>query len=282
MTETSAQDDDGPIVVQNADQFPYVIMRGNIANLSALRQADSDLRWMFFRERHVAQNEDDAEDGDSQILLLEPSMKATIRMGGAAATTDGISGEVFVTRSQVLFVANDQDQSEHDVAIGASCIILHAMMEEPQMAVYLQLNEDDNSQRAAAFAFGDSEDGENDESVDNTSPLDATIEPVDQNDCQRLFKSLCKLVALHPMEDDEDEGNDFGGGMFGGNDDLIWAPAGASMVSGDEGDGDRATESERDGMLERLDNLLVVRPEFEIQDGQFDDADTDETGGASQ
>jgi hypothetical protein len=35
-------------------------------------------------------------------------------------------------------------------------------------------------------------------------------------------------------------------------------------------------------MLERLDNLLVVRPEFEVQEGQFDDADCGEGSGDLQ
>ena len=274
--EYDDNDDDGPIVVQHVDQFPHVILRGSVANLAALRGCDMAVRDVFFRERATGGEED-------ENLLLGPSssIQATIKMG-----RDSIEGEVFVTRTQVLFVAKDQDQAEHDIAIGASCIVLHAMMEEPQMAVYLQISDENSDNAQQAVMFGNPDDteedyGENDNGVEGGSgPLEATIEPVEQEDCQRLFDSLCKLVALHPMQDDEDDEGFMGGGgggMFGGGDDLIFAPAaaaGASTVSSDDGS-EGATETERDAMLERLDNLLVVRPEFEIQDGQFDDADAD-------
>jgi hypothetical protein len=265
--------DDGEIAVQNVDQFPYVTLKGAAANLSALRQGDMDLRKTFFQERFASQEEDEADN--APMLLLEPSIQAIIKIGGAI---EGISGEIFVTRAQVLFVAKDQDQSDSDIAIGAACIVLHAMMEEPQMAVYLQLNESDTSPGQSAFVFGPSE--EKDGTAESNGPLEATIEPVEQDDCQRLFDSLCKLVALHPTEDDEDDTGNFDSDMFGGGDDLIWAPAHASTVSSDGSEG--ATETERDVMLERLDNLLVVRPEFEVQEGQFDDADCGEGSGDLQ
>lgn len=280
MTETTTtnsngeehDDDDDDMIVQNVDQLPHVILRGRAANLSALRQ--TDLQATFFQEQFATLDND---DDPTPFLLLEPSLSAVVRVG-----TTSVAGEVFVTRMQVLFVASDQ--SEHDFAIGASCIVLHAMMEVPRLAVYLQLNEDadKNAQMGAgAVAFGnDVEDDENDDWAGASGPLEVTIQPVEKDDCQRLFDSLCKLVALHPTEDDEDDdGYNMGGG---GDDDLIWAPAHASTVNSDRSEG--ATEAERDAMLERLDNLLVVREEFKIQEGQFDDADGEahNTNGDSQ
>ena len=133
------------------------------------------------------------------------------------------------------------------MAIGATCITLHAMTEEPELALYLQLT-------------GDSD--------DDTSEV--TITPLDPETSETIFSGLCKLVANHPLEDDGDEQ---GGEFEGFGDDLIWAPA-AGFQDGEDGDG--ATQEERDAMLERLDNMLVVAPEYQIQEGQFDDAEEEE------
>ena len=93
-----------------------------------------------------------------------------------------------------------------------------------------------------------------------------------EEDRQKLFDALCKLISLHPIEDDEDEDNHgmFSGGMIGGGfgDDprldygeMVWAEP-------------TPEESDREAMLERLDNLLVVPPGLEVEDddGRFDDA----------
>jgi hypothetical protein len=86
-----------------------------------------------------------------------------------------------------------------------------------------------------------------------------------------LFDGLCKLVSLHPLEvDDEDE---TGGNPFGG-DELIWAEPRSSSsgrAAFDEEGG--ASEADRATMLDRLDNLLVVGPDLEVLEGQFEDAD---------
>ena len=81
------------------------------------------------------------------------------------------------------------------------------------------------------------------------------------------------------------------------NDDMIFAEASTHAATlqndphqfsdceedsgGDDGQG--ATSEEREAMLERLDSLLVVKPELEIKDGdQFADADEPEEGGSEQ
>jgi len=202
-----------------------------------------------------------------------------------------VRGEIFITNTQVLFVAIERDQSHYDLAIGAACIVLHAMTDEPELSIYLQLSSSNSDQ------------GGGGQQQQEPPPTEVTFTPIhnnNDNDCQKIFDALCKLVSLHPIEpDDDDDGNnnnEQGNGMFGfgggvgfgddggafDNDDddgFIWAPAASAsdtmtMVS-TSGDDNNSIPSERDAMLERLDNILSVRPEFEInnnEDGQFDDA----------
>jgi hypothetical protein len=309
VEETAISDDDHNndetvFVVHDPEQYPHVILKGSLANLSALRQGDVAVRSTFFNERYgVGVDADGGGDDDdvcngSNPLLMDSPIAASLTVispSGAAATTT-TDGEVFVTRSQILFVARDQDLIGRDWAVGASRIVLHAMTDdEPQSAgVYLQLNDP-----------GEDDGGDGD---DDGRPLEMTITPVDGHDCQKLFDCLCKLVSLHPILDGDDYddyddygghqwqgGGDDGGGGFGfgagDNDDLIWVPSAGSAfgttgeghycVDDDEDYDDAdydggATEQERDAMLERLDNLLVERPEYEIQEDQFDDADDTE------
>jgi Regulator of volume decrease after cellular swelling len=273
----------------NPDQFPRVILLGASAQLSALRrqQVDDDDdnnsadRWrqsVFFRERHAAATaEEDPEDDDS-FLLLDTSLPVTLYRSEISDNkneeeddednTATVMGRVFVSKWQLLFVANDPSDIEYDIAVGASCILLHAMMEDPQLAVYIQL---DNNCKC-----------------DDNELTEITLIPTQaEEDCQRLFDALCRLVALHPDQDEDDEGEDGNenGGMFGmGHDDLIWAPSpGVGIVEDEDDDIDGgATEEERNVMLERLDNLLVVRPDMDTQDDQFEDASEDGENGRDE
>ncbi len=131
--------------------------------------------------------------------------------------------------------------------------------------------------------------------------------------CQELFDALSKLMNLNPMPEEDDE-NGFGssgagGGLaamlglmanaYGGDeeydhedddddddddgDDMICRIDPSQMMTAESlrnGDGDGAagggaSASERQKMLERLDNVLVVPPEYEME-GQFDDADEEQ------
>ena len=102
------------------------------------------------------------------------------------------------------------------------------------------------------------------ESEDSTS-IEFTITPNKQDECQVLFDALSKLVSMHPIPLDDDEDN----GLM---DDAIFAPP------ADAG----ASEEEREAILERLDNMLVVPPEYEVTEeaqhvvGQFEDAEDDD------
>jgi hypothetical protein len=254
-TITTTDGDGEPKVFSMAahdpERWPHVILRGTTADLSALRQ--KEVHSTFFvgpRELHGT------------------AIPSRIQWQDGASSV----GDIFVTESQVLFVSGgtsaepsaeaETNPQEEDWAIGATCIHLHAMTDEPETSVYLQLHEE-----------GGAED----------STLEVTLIPVDPEGCQVLFDELCRLVSRHPLQvDDDEDGPGFGGGgdffMGGGDhDDMVWAPsAGFGNVIPDDGDDDDegdAPDGERAAMLERLDNLLVVRPEFETEEGQFDDAD---------
>jgi hypothetical protein len=103
-----------------------------------------------------------------------------------------------------------------------------------------------------------------------------------------LFQALSKLIALNPVDDDD---QNFGGGSFG---DMLGLMA---QAYGQVDDNDQDDEmicrinpkdistytivdeeesnvhgNRRRAILEHLDNVLVVPEEYEVVDGQFDDA----------
>jgi hypothetical protein len=217
---------------EDDDQGQHALLQGELADLEALRNVDSQSTALEQRgellttasgipcKTTCTDNDDDQEDGDN------------------SGFTD-IPGQVFVTKSQVLIVSTSS--SEHDLVIGACNIQLHALQDEPQLSVYLQLGDDDNV-------------------------LEVTIAPAQEKDGQVIFDALCKLVSLHPIPQDEDDNDDFGG------EDFIWAPA-SGAAFGDDVEEGGATEQQRTAMLGRLDNLLVVNPQFQVQEGQFEDAE---------
>jgi hypothetical protein len=228
--------EDNGIFVNEA-QLPHVILHGAMANLSALRQVETQSEFLLQR---------------GEPLVATPIACRVGLQGGNV-----VAGEVYIASSQVLFVASDGNASK-DLAIGATCITLHAMTEEPELALYLQLTE---------AAAGDNGGGDEEE----TTP-EVTITPLDPDASQVLFDGLCKLVSLHPLlEDDEEDGGreDY---FADGSDDLIWAPPASHYNDEDDdgegGGGGGATQEEREAMLEQLDSLL--------QEGQFEDAEEEE------
>eukprot|EP00550_Attheya_septentrionalis_P000756 CAMPEP_0198288262 /NCGR_PEP_ID=MMETSP1449-20131203/6826_1 /TAXON_ID=420275 /ORGANISM="Attheya septentrionalis, Strain CCMP2084" /LENGTH=362 /DNA_ID=CAMNT_0043986375 /DNA_START=46 /DNA_END=1134 /DNA_ORIENTATION=+ len=187
---------------------------------------------------------------------------------------------------------NDNDESEDEKA------------NSPKLGlVYCQLTSGDDEEQ------GDLEDdSESDISNKNgvrTTPSEVFFTPLhpvteksnndnDMNDskenttnnqelCQALFEALSKLASLNPVDHDTFGGGG-GGSMFGmmmgmmgdnNNDELVtaWDEPEDDSAAAD------ATETEREAMLDRLDHLLVVPPEYELPDsveGQFDDADDDD------
>lgn len=261
---------------EDPERYPHMVLQGTCANLSALRGTDEQTRSTFFDERNTNQV---ALSSGSGPLLMQSSVPVSVTTitpnddddndeeSEGATPSSPIQGELFVTNTQVLFVANEVEKIKSDLAIGAACIVLHAMTEDPELAVYLQLSTDG----------------------DDAAPTEVTVTPRENEDCQKVFDALCRLISLHPVQVDDDEENDMfggGGGWIGGgfgddpladygepNDGFVWAPPSSTTVAG------TATTEERDAMLEHLDNLLVVRPELELaaeEEGQFDDADDDE------
>lgn len=220
------------VVTVNEDQYPHVILRGEVANLAALKTVDSQSS--FLKQR------------GEPVLVASPiacrlSLPTSDENNEQLKT---VEGEVFVSSCQVLFAAKSSDD---DLAIGATCILMHALAEEPDLSVYLQLQEY-------------SED-----------TLEVTITPIDSDSCQALFDALCKLVSFHPIVDDADDESD----QCFGQDDLIWTPEAQAFGDDEDGaEGDVAAE-ERQAMLDHLDSILVVKPEFDIKEGQFDDAEED-------
>lgn len=140
----------------------------------------------------------------------------------------------------------------------------------------------------------------------------------DDDTCQALFRALSKLINLNPDEENEDDGYGMssGGGLgamlglmasaYGNgndNDDDIDMMAridpsnicsnGENEGGGEGGGGGGASVEQRDAMLARLDDMLVVPPHLEQHcngngnisgnisgngyryDGQFDDAEED-------
>lgn len=156
-----------------------------------------------------------------------------------------------------------------------------------------EIDDDDNQQEEDSSDGGD---------VDvYFKPMVGSGENLSQT-CQLLFDSLTKLASLNPADDG---GEGAGGGLFsmlammagmggqngqmGGfvygdddeddNDDMVIRFGGSNNLVEDNDDSDGAADEERHAMLQRLDGVLVVPPEYEIassdegEGGQFDDAD---------
>ena len=153
---------------------------------------------------------------------------------------------------------------------------------------------------------GDDDTSQEEEGAEEIGALELYLRPADtccpsEEDqsiiCQDIFEALTQLASLNPVEDDDDG---YGGGLFnmmammaggGSEEEMIMAHDGADHDSDDDmvvrlGDSnnhlieEEVDDNERQAMLERLDNLLQVPPEYEIKSdddgGQFDDAEDDD------
>eukprot|EP00977_Amphora_coffeiformis_P013327 scaffold3471_cov175-Amphora_coffeaeformis.AAC.1 len=184
-------------------------------------------------------------------------------------------GYFVITRQACLFCALPSSSSSssttantaNDWYIPATSITLHALTAG-----------DEGSSSSSSKVYIQIENPQDDEST----PIEWTVHCVDAS---TLFAALSKLVSLHPIDPHQDTNND----MYGDEDDenfepedMIWA----SDIRSDDEDKDdddegAATLEERQAMLDRLDQVLIVPPEYEIVDadeqdgteGQFDDAE---------
>ena len=278
----------------------YRFLRGEEANLESLRSyitsnsclSSTKNNHGFHGDKppHIAatsNEEDQKEEENEKTLYHRNGVAVTIQ--NIPRKFDRIIGQVIITTKRVFFVARDEQDFEKDFAIDAQCISLHAMMTEPDISVYCQLADNDNHEY--------DEDYEGPVEVIfylQTTELEQKDMNVDEDEIKKLstilFESFTKLVNLNPILDDEDDCGAAGGleamlGMMGNSlyddedddDDMICRIDSRDIVCGDETiqrqDGN---PSERAQMLERLDRLLVVPPQYEIDDGQFDDADESE------
>jgi hypothetical protein len=153
--------------------------------------------------------------------------------------------------------------------------------------------------------------GDDNDDNDQNSLQEITFGPVSQspqNNSRTLFHAISKLISLHPIDPNSfpefDSGmtaNDFegdGNNWFGNGPIMTIDEINSNVYSDDDDDNlvvapsnevglttiDQE-EAEREIMLERLDRLLIVPPEFEFPDSdraethtdsQFEDADSDD------
>ena len=180
-------------------------------------------------------------------IAAVPNDKATSSTSSSTDATTAVPGSVLITTDRFLFWAQHGTKSAHDLVVPAECIELHAVAPG---SIYLQILQPSES----------------------SASLEVTVVPkttTDQNHidnvCHEIFEAFSQLVALHPIEPDEEDA-----GMFGVDDEMIVAAPTEQQ---------EPTPQEREAMLDRLDNLLVVPPELELPDddnmneGQFDDAE---------
>jgi len=260
---------------------PYLFC-GQNASLESLRSFQSKQVQQIESPRNStsASTHENEQDGDAESeKLLHHLQSASVSLTLPSSSFSNVKGQVFVTTKRAFFVAHDKQDASSDFSMNAFCISLHALMSEPTHSIYCQLNDE--------VGGSDNEEGPTSKEV--------IIEPScaegeNQSSCQKIFDSLSKLISLNPMEDDDD--GDFGSGGGGGfaamlgmmadaygggdeNDDMICRidPAQkdttAANTDADEGG---ASAAARRKMLEKLDNVLVVPPEYDL-DGQFDDAE---------
>lgn len=305
------------------DSGNSAVRRGQQANLAGLRavatsQSSSDLFRAALRQLDGNGGGESNEDGNdnsdgNDLVLIEPlKVSASLQYDTmdeeetpSSSTSNNFSdriGTMVITRNSVYFWCKQDDDSQQeansnkdDLVVDAEAIELHALTENNEK-LYVQIHH------------------ESSDDIDHS--LELVLSPLTADDkpktCQSIFDALSKLVSLHPINpnlddvdgQDENSGNgpatfgcmDMGMGGFsgpvmtrGGGDNDEMMICSSSLGGGEpvptEGNGE-ATPEERQAMLDRLDDLLVVPPELEQHEdaddednGQFDDADEDDDDG---
>lgn len=219
-----------------------LVLRGEMANLEQLRHALQSSAavpsptFVLIFQQHCV--------APDECVLTEAKGLLSTTTWKVEDTTvfADVEGSFFVTSERILFVA--KNGATQDFAIDAECIQLLAVSND---SVYIQIQYPEDEESA---------------------PMELTVTPVKTDDTssttsQQMFEALSRLVSMHPIPLDDDDDDD--DGMM---EDAIAAPPSV--------EGGAATEEDRDVMLERLDQMLVVPPEYEEHEttsGQFDDAD---------
>lgn len=269
------------------------IVRGEAARLSGIRTALSSSSSALlnaalepFLRRDDDEDNTDVGQEESAALLLYQEHDIVLSWQIEDDEDDGEQqassclGYLAITQEACLFCAidkitssNSTSSTEKDWYVPATRITLHALTGD----------DDENEQqtspgRSAVYLQMQNPHGQ------ECNPIEWTVT---SRDAPALYAALSKLVSLHPIDPHKDTN-----GLDDGDDqddyfepeDMIWA----SDIRNNDSDDDEeegATEEERQAMLDRLDQVLTVPPEYEIQEdavveetteGQFDDAEEDD------
>ena len=247
----------------NATTAPNdTVLQGEEASLNLFRVAQEEATRRIALTQFLAANEK---------LLIGP-LAVEVTVSGMTIknmdnnTEEPVSSTIVITSDRLILWGSAN--SHTDLVLPGSAIELHAMSTED--SVYLQICVDDRSEVPLELTIVPAATDESKEKESNGST------------CQRLFDALSEVIRLHPVDpNDTDDigpmglmasmmggvGGFVGNGTLGENEELV---CGSSKKHPE------ASEEERDEMLRRLDDILIVPPELERSsdvEGQFDDAD---------
>lgn len=238
-----------------ADDSPGHFYRGPEAELSVLRGASSNPE--AFRVALLQ-----LLDKTQEEVLLHDNMAVTVSIiapNDSVDEDDDVEGDeeaainrditeakgtLIVTSERILFWSQEESLVDYDLDISATVLLLHALQDEPQPGVYLQISIPAYSSKDDQF-------------------LQITVAPTIESSkaehaCKGLFDALTQLVNLHPIDDSETDDD----GFFMDH----------RTISEKEESNGEATDEERSAMLHRLDEMLIVPPELE----RDTDVDVDE------
>jgi Regulator of volume decrease after cellular swelling len=226
-------------------------------------------------------------------------------------TSAVISGQLVITSEQLLFWMDEPSASiqQYDLRADATCIDLHALTSG---ATEFD-NEDDENNKSGVYV--QLSDGDVCDDSGYGSLQEITFCPISspEHQSQSLFDAISKLITMHPIDPNDlpdgeagtipDNLDDQGNVWFGTGPFMTIHGIQDNDIDEDDDDDDEDDhlvvasnndvfqvtsideEAERSRILERLDRLLIVPPEFEYPDdesvqelsagnSQFDDADS--------
>ena len=163
--------------------------------------------------------------------------------------TEGIT---VITSERLIFWATDEVNGDNDLLVDAVCIDLHAISQDP-LSVYLQIQSPKAAATLELFLF-------------------PTNEESRALECQSLYDTLTQLISLHPIDPNADEE----GHPDDDDDDIMFVAAPPPCTTACEADSSIEEVAEREAMLQRLDQMLVVPPDLERHSDDDDDDDDDE------
>ena len=248
-----------------------------------------------------ADTEDDVDGGDRRESLLFCAPLAALSLRGSdgsesdCAEVEG-KGDLVVSSRRIFFLSSagsegaEATKSCTDLTVDAGCLSLHAVASPSSVG--------DDGGDDGWHVYCQLTDGEGDgeyELLLHPRPT-ASEKNVDRL-CRNMFEALSHMARLNPYtlgDGGKGEGDGYlGGANFAANDgdenyhgQQMVAMLGDGVGSGfgfdEKGGGGIPSEEERMAMLQRLDGMLVVPKEYEVDavnvEGKFDDAESDEDG----